>query len=70
MTICVDCKHHKVGRNADPQWYDHFCQASPLPSGIDFVTGQDLEYGTEYPYRYCQDVNQGDCALFEKRTYP
>ena len=71
ITICVECKHFSGGSI----WYDQFCDAARLSKARDPVTGKvgyasinDL--GTpsfnEEPRRYCRDVNNGNCGLFEE----
>lgn len=73
-TICKECKHHihdTQNEMAPEVWYNHFCGASPLPMALDAVTGK-LGYSTgryvqEHPYKYCRDVNKGNCSLFEPK---
>ena len=63
-TVCANCKHRCViGRNPDV-WYNNRCLASPLGTPeIDLVTGKTVEQ----EYRYCRDVNYGNCKLYEAK---
>ena len=74
-TFCVECKHLEY-TGADV-WYNYFCRASKLKQVVDPVTG-NKKYETfnslgtrilvDNPYRFCRDVNDGHCQLFEERV--
>lgn len=82
MTFCKTCKHHIAAEQNTVRadiWYNHFCAASPRVSVTDPVTGKggysetnDLGRAviTDNKYRYCRDVNNGDCQLFEEGQPP
>jgi len=62
-TICAKCEHHL---SSSYIWYENFCKASPISDTIDPVTGKtEYELGVN-KYRFCRDVNKGDCKLFKK----
>jgi hypothetical protein len=75
VTICAKC-HHFQRRGL--QWYQQFCGASPLPRGIDYVTGDEgfvrtnhlgKTYLSTEPFAYARDINtQGTCPLYTPNT--
>jgi len=69
-TICKKCKH-KIFEGEI--WYNQFCSANRLPSGIDPVSGKrkhiainsrGRKYYTNRKYAYCKDINDGQCKSF------
>lgn len=79
VTICTQCVHFK---NLEPHsarkdvWYNHLCQATPLPKKVDPYDGKmkpcavnDLgrEHFTENEFQYCRELNDGKCPKFHPR---
>lgn len=75
------CNTHD-GSEAGPSsdsWFYHICTHPELehPTGVDPVTGKTMHFtqndmGRSYfcddPHPYCQNVNDGSCKHFERRT--
>lgn len=78
-TVCYQCKHFHNEEPTGPRkdiWYNHFCKASPLPIAMNPVTGEmqskssnDLgtTIYTDRGFKFCRDVNDGNCELWEGR---
>ncbi len=74
LTICYKCQHFTNlgiqgfgGGDCTDAWYNHICNAHPLPLEFNPVTGKR---GTESGNRgkYCRDVNtDGNCKDFNKK---
>lgn len=65
-TICKECEHfHNVGpRSVRAEfWRSHLCLASPLPSALNFVTGE-RETEPSKLFAYCRAINTGKCRKF------
>ena len=79
-TICKNCANLlrlEVGTLREDVWYNMLCKASPLPQKLDVVSGKSgysskNDFGQEYigdnPYKYCRDVNDGNCPKFYPKT--
>lgn len=74
-TICVKCKHYS--NRGDSIW-DHYCTAVSRMQAIDPVTGEKKflsrnDFGndtlTDEQYPNCRSINDGNCPLFEWKTY-
>ena len=78
-TVCTQCVHF-INREPDSPreqvWYNHLCEATPLPTKVDPYDGKTKPYGsndlggeyfTENQSRYCRDVNDGTCPKFQTR---
>lgn len=67
-TVCYNCRNffnaEPIGSHSDI-WYNHYCLASPKPRKIDPVTGKERNAAYDR-YRYCRDVNTGNCKLYEQ----
>ncbi len=76
VTICLNCKHFcniaKDSFHAEV-WYNHLCNASPLPTAVDPYDGGvkpfqansfGVQYFTEHQFEYCRNVNKGNCSKF------
>lgn len=80
FTICTECAYFynkEPGSPREDVWYNHLCQASPLPMGRDPYDGKmkpcnqnsfGEKYFTSEKYNYCRDTNpKGECNLFLKK---
>lgn len=80
VTICKQCRHflnREPGSAREDVWYNHLCQATPLPTKIDPYDGQEKPYGQndfgdEYfspdrKFEFCRKVNDGNCPKFEAK---
>lgn len=77
VTVCKKCRYFvqlETGSVREHVWYNHLCKATPLPMKVDPYDGKtkpychnDLggEYFTENPFKYCRDVNDGQCPQFQ-----
>lgn len=69
---CVTCKHCDKASG----WWDFWlCRASPLPTNINPVTGEEMRYYTHdgkrifTGRRHCAEVNlDGKCVKWESET--
>lgn len=77
MRICYECPSFI---NLEPNsvwqdiWYNHLCQANPLPKARNPVTGKIQSYTkndfgqtvyVDNEYEYCRDMNpEGDCRSY------
>jgi len=78
-TICTKCVHFmslEPGSVRKHVWYNQLCKAAPLPTKIDpyddnikpfNINNFGNEYFTENEFRYCRDVNDGNCPKFQTR---
>lgn len=79
VTVCTQCAHFmnlEPGSAREHVWYNHLCQATPLPKKVDPYDGKEKSYGvndlgqeyyTENKFQYCRDVNDGRCPKFQAR---
>lgn len=72
MTICFQCKHLVKKSRKARIWYDLGCQrhvrekrTCPM-TGEMVADGSGVEISTE-TYKYCRDVNTGECPDYETR---
>ena len=79
VTICVQCAHFI---NKEPmsvrkdEWYNHLCEAKPLPTKMDTYDGKmkhwkkndfGQEFFTDDEYENCRNVNDGKCLKFQEK---
>ena len=75
MKTCVSCKHLRR-KGPTNIWYDLLCAKAPREVTVCPLTGEsgfkgknDLggEYVTQDAFRYCRDINKGDCEMWEAK---
>jgi hypothetical protein len=77
-TACKDCCNLVLGDyknvvggapppDRPPIWHQMRCKANPLPKEFDPYSGQMVEH--DPPYGFCREMNRGNCASFNKRTW-
>lgn len=79
VTVCTQCRHFvnlEPGSVREHIWYNHLCEASPLPTRIDPYDGEEKPYGcndlgtiytSPYSFNFCRDINDGECPLFRRK---